>query len=762
MPLSRNTDFFGRKATLDDLRDALLPQEPANDEVGKGTNNIKSFSILGPAGIGKTQVVIEFVHLHMHCFDAVFWIHADERSKIIEDVNKITKQLGLVDEASADSDDQILTRDLFKTWLENPVRTFASTSAQSRASWLLILDHVIDPKILDEFWPAKGETGSILITSRRNTLWNAATYPSGTLQPFTPEEAVDFIGILAQRDMSEEERQCARLISDKVKGYPLALKYLTGGIVEQNISFAEFLIQDHGRSAKRRRNINPVVRFIDNEEHSFLESAFDSISHSRPLLDVLSMLDPDHIPLDILKAPSTGFRLPGYPSTEQALRSSVQQLFKYSLVVKNKIPESLLMHRIVQDAARKQMEPDYYRAVFNACVTLISSKWPFREFTWRHGTSRWDQCEELLPHVMTLRGFASKHNTRMDDLHGAFAYARLVCDCGWYCHERGKTTESDMFGSIAQKICEELKQFYPLDLVNADKNPSEQQVADALAEILHNRGVVAVEVNWRRESLEHLTRFNEMMLQELGDRPAGQDMRLALSFNELGCAYMLRDNFEKGEECFQKSISSMEKLDNFEKWQISLPLVNLGFVYWLIGRNSEALDVLLEGLSVRERKFGYNDRESFITGRFLYALGNAYASLEMFDESLQYHGRALDHYRETLGSRHHRTADTYIRIADNFLRLKDGEHALALVEKAIQIYLSSAAFTAEAARARYWKSKVLRKLGQVKGAENEEKEALKLYREARQKFQDIMPEDKRPFEELEGVDFDRLIVFWSR
>jgi tetratricopeptide (TPR) repeat protein len=64
------------------------------------------------------------------------------------------------------------------------------------------------------------------------------------------------------------------------------------------------------------------------------------------------------------------------------------------------------------------------------------------------------------------------------------------------------------------------------------------------------------------------------------------------------------------------------------------------------------------------------------TGRFLYALGNVHASLENYDESLEYHQRALNHYRNTLGSGHHRTADTLIRIVGHFIRLYQVEEAL--------------------------------------------------------------------------------------
>jgi tetratricopeptide (TPR) repeat protein len=170
-----------------------------------------------------------------------------------------------------------------------------------------------------------------------------------------------------------------------------------------------------------------------------------------------------------------------------------------------------------------------------------------------------------------------------------------------------------MFSGVAQRLCGELKKFYPLSPDHSQSHfPKEQDVDNIVAEIHHNRGVIANEINRPNESLKYLLKFNEMMRKELAGRRPGTDMRLALSFNELGCAYMLRDDYSNAEECFEKSISSMEKLDNYERWQVSLPGVNLGVVYWLTGRYIEALDILLQGLRDREKKFGLNDRESFM------------------------------------------------------------------------------------------------------------------------------------------------------
>lgn len=153
------------------------------------------------------------------------------------------------------------------------------------------------------------------------------------------------------------------------------------------------------------------------------------------------------------------------------------------------------------------------------------------------------------------------------------------------------------------------------------------QVDRTIAEIHHNHGCILAEMNRPHDALEHQTVFNQMMLEELGESP-GVDMRLAMSFNELGVAYMINDSksaflarpcrrltssdWKKGEECFQRSVHEMRRLSDFEEYKISLPLVNWASSYILSRRHEEAEEILMKGLADRVETFGENDIESFM------------------------------------------------------------------------------------------------------------------------------------------------------
>ena len=101
-------------------------------------------------------------------------------------------------------------------------------------------------------------------------------------------------------------------------------------------------------------------------------------------------------------------------------------------------------------------------------------------------------------------------------------------------------------------------------------------------------------------------------MQEIGDGAQGKDKRLAISWNELGNAYMLNEMWGKGEESFKKSISTMQRVDGFKWTDMSFPFVNLGLAYWLTDRLEDAVETLMEGLGHREDVHGVDDKESFM------------------------------------------------------------------------------------------------------------------------------------------------------
>lgn len=100
------------------------------------------------------------------------------------------------------------------------------------------------------------------------------------------------------------------------------------------------------------------------------------------------------------------------------------------------------------------------------------------------------------------------------------------------------------------------------------------------------------------------------MREEFG--PDSTDMRLAISWNELGNGRMMNKQWEDAIICFEKSIEILKRQPDFTKTSLSFPLVNLGFAYWILEQLEHAEKVCQEALSDRHTAYGIDDGKSFM------------------------------------------------------------------------------------------------------------------------------------------------------
>ena len=60
----------------------------------------------------------------------------------------------------------------------------------------------------------------------------------------------------------------------------------------------------------------------------------------------------------------------------------------------------------------------------------------------------------------------------------------------------------------------------------------------------------------------------------------------------------------------------------------------------------------------------------YSTGRVLHCLGNVKHSQGLLGDSLDFHERALRHFKETVGNTHHRTGNSCFKVAEHYTRIK--------------------------------------------------------------------------------------------
>ncbi|XMA19839.1 hypothetical protein WAI453_012630 [Rhynchosporium graminicola] len=763
-PIPLNKHFYGREYVLKAIATELVPEAHAKPANGKAVTYPLTFTVSAPGGMGKTQVAIQFALAHQKSFEVILWVNADSVNEMAQGFQRIAGLLGLIPKDSMDGNDLIHTREVVKRWLVNPPSLTEGGKFRRHISWLIIYDGVQDPDILNDFWPYDGP-GSVLITSRNPFSWTKSL----PLKQFTSDEAVAFLLKLTNRELSEVDRESVTKVGSRLGGLPLALTQMASIIVTKQLSFRQFLDSYNKRDSQRELlqfQTHRIYSKSPSHEHTVASVwAFENLKYGRKLLNVLSMLDPDSIPERLLTSSFGSIDLPGYPATITDYENARGELLACSLVTANKQENKLFIHRLVQDVARAEMTLTELRKTFVACVKLVASVWPFEDFTWRHGIARWPVCEEVFPHISRLKDIFSAIRPSAptsDDYH----FARILTDTGWYLHERGRLIDTNLYNNMAQSICESLKcQLYEPSDLSSSLGVTHSELDFMLAELYHNRGIIACGASDATEGLRNLKIFHDMMEKEFEKDTPRTDMRLGLAFNQLGFAYMLKEDWPQGEIHFLRSIELLEMLDDYEPTLISLPIVNLGYSYWLQGRLDEAATVLRKGVGDREQKFGIHDRISFISGRFYHALGNVTYDQGLTEESFGYHHKALLHFKATLGNNHHLTASVFVKVAEHNIRASQYDTAIALLDHALKSYSISNNYLSERARVSFKVSNALTRLRKFDEADIELRKCFQVYSDqvAKRTFLTGKPRIvKTRKEDLTDKDFDDLVAFWFK
>lgn len=153
------------------------------------------------------------------------------------------------------------------------------------------------------------------------------------------------------------------------------------------------------------------------------------------------------------------------------------------------------------------------------------------------------------------------------------------------------------------------------------------------------------------------------------------------------------------------------------------------------------------------------------SGRFYHALGNVTYDQGSAEDSLNYHHKALLHYKSTLGNNHHRTAAVFVKVAEHNIRIHQFDTAIALLDHALKVYSMSGNYVPEKARASFKQSHALRSLRRVDEADKQLRLCFRVYSDVVAE-KALLTGKERPAkwraEDLVDQDFDDLVAFWSK
>jgi len=424
LPFPRNPLFTGRNAQLKQL--------------GQLVKENYSVALTGLAGIGKTQIALEYAH---RCYiekvyQAVFWVSAADERSLQTGYAALAEKLDL-----PERDEQELAKIVkaVKEWLER------------HTHWLLIMDNADNLSLARSFFPKAPEThqGHILLTTRWQMVGNIARKIN--IDRMEPEEGRDFLlrRSAALQDATIDTRHAASQIVELLDGHPLALDQ-AGAFIEDGSSFADYINLYHEKRCElldERGSLDEESKgkYSEYPDTVFVTFGlcFDKARERHPITtDILrfcAFCHPDIIPYELLQHDETFKR----DATE--FKQGRTALLRYSLLKRNaldytlpwdRLENTLSMHRLVQDVIIDAMSADLQKQWRERVVRALNAAFPEKDSDFYYGNLI-TRCRRLLPHVLLCAAWTD------DELAQTVEVAKLLYKAASYLQDRYQHSDAE-------------------------------------------------------------------------------------------------------------------------------------------------------------------------------------------------------------------------------------------------------------------------------------------------------------------------------
>ncbi|KAI1271208.1 hypothetical protein F5Y07DRAFT_404632 [Xylaria sp. FL0933] len=418
LPFPANPLFYGREDILSAIEDILKP--------GTSSNYVPSLALWATAGMGKTQIALEYAHRQRNRgLNAIFWIDAEHESSRKKGFTEIANLLDL--EGAGSSKEHDTNRLLVLRWLQ-----------ETNVTWLLIFDNVEDQRALTQIWPSGGR-GAIIITCRSELL--AAATPSGRAMevlPFNNAEGGELLLRQIGADIEDKiNKDDSMELSDLLGGHAISLNVMARSIKARKKPLGEFVKAYkenprslHKKQKKRIFNIpNPYYDKSDDLE-SLWEIPFSELEPDEArVLGIMAVCAPSNIPITVFKTKALNIDSESVDDILLGLRS-------LCLIGTNENATLYSVHRLIQGEYRHFIGIDEEIKSWEETVSALRELFPkqHKGFTL---FNEWRLCESLIDHVETL---ALRYRDLSDQLEVKYNedFAYMIADASRYLAEIGR------------------------------------------------------------------------------------------------------------------------------------------------------------------------------------------------------------------------------------------------------------------------------------------------------------------------------------
>lgn len=348
------------------LANSFLGREGLFDDFPLGDTMV----LTGLGGVGKTQVAADYARAQAED-TTVIWVTATSRDLIRSTYAEAARTL------FGPHDD-----------LEQAANRFLSWLGTTEQAWLVVLDDLQTPAHMNGLWP-QGLAGRTIVTTRRRDAALAGQRRRILdVDVFSPQQAKQYLeAVLHQQQLGDDIDGVAA----DLRGLPLALAQAAAFMLDRHLPCSQY----RRRFADQRRRLSellPEPEALPDDHHDTVATTWllsieaanrlAPAGLARPLMQILSVLDPDGIPASLFTehasrnwlshAIRTTTQSSGGMDTE-AIRDGLRTLYRLSLLQQEH--DVVRVHALVQRVAREELGTHRRRAIIRAAADALLSNW---------------------------------------------------------------------------------------------------------------------------------------------------------------------------------------------------------------------------------------------------------------------------------------------------------------------------------------------------------------------------------------------------
>ncbi|KAK4442744.1 hypothetical protein QBC34DRAFT_224268 [Podospora aff. communis PSN243] len=580
-----NKNFVGRNHLLAAIHKCI--------QDGPVEGEPTSCLLIGLAGIGKTEVALEYCYRQAKDYDYQFWVAAGSDAELSSSFGRVADLIPCPRGVSKDVVSDVVT------WLET-----------TDTSWMMVLDNAENWASVLPCLPQRCSARSAVIITSQLTAMAPMVHHTFNMGSLLVAEGAKLVEKLAHIDFTptREDHDAALCLSKRFAGFPLMLAHIGGFINESAIT-----IERHEQTFYARHAVGwSGMTYATARYGKPIETAWDFAlgpdqmpENSRHLLMVMSFLDSDCIPesllLESLKHDPASWGVE--PGSEEAellgMRKTLRKrsLISISRTSTHDASDAFSMQHSLQHAILVQLDKDPGRrsAVFHQASKVIRLATPKANKRQIPDPTFWPEFEVVIPHIVSL---CRKFDQSVASMNGTLEFAKLLYDGGFYLWERqdySATEDAVLILSTALGILNEVS--YPAGgRLRADVLAIMGMCYDRRGPAFYGKALEIREQAWQiRQAIKE---------QEVKDRDVTSttDTLLYNSINDLGIAEMQLNKFHQAEMRFTECLGKYQTWGPEKEYPFEYAKYyhNMGLVHMCRGVFMEAFKCLKRAVELEE------------------------------------------------------------------------------------------------------------------------------------------------------------------